>query len=83
MPTIPRFPIHIPYFLNRFRTDDPEEIRVTANQVMSELHRYLRYLGNTTDNDQSNFQIIDGEVETLETDKLGHARVMIRVSCGF
>lgn len=83
MATKPRFPIHTPYFVDRFRTDDPELMRQTLNQVMSELHRYLRYLGDSNDNVQENFEIVDSETGALETGKLGHARVMIRVSVGF
>lgn len=66
MPTTPRHPIHIPYFVDRFRTADPELLRQTLNQVMSELHRYLRYLGDSSDQTMQNFDTLDAEILDLQ-----------------
>lgn len=92
MATKQRFAIHPPYLVNRVRsrialpggdTAEDQTLVETLNQMLSELHRYLRYLRDTEDNNQVNFEDVDGGLETLESDKLGHARVMIRVSMGF
>ncbi len=92
MATKKRFAIHPPYLVNRVRsrvempggeTSEDRTMMDTLNQMFSELHRYLRYLRDTEDNNQENFEDVDGGLETLGTGKLGHARVMIRVSCGF
>ena len=91
MATTKRFTIHVPYLVDRIRTTspqdpklaDPEAIRQSFNQMMSELHRYLRYLNDSSDGTQENFGVVDEDIVVLGTDKLGHARVMIRVSVGF
>jgi hypothetical protein len=43
-----RYAIHPPYLVNRVRTEDLE-LKQSLNTVMSELHRYLRYLTNQVD----------------------------------
>ncbi len=65
MPTTQRYPIHVPYFVDRFRTADPELLRQTLNQVMSELHRYLRYLNDGNDGNQQNFVNVDIDIGNL------------------
>jgi len=47
-----RRPIHPPYFIDRFRSDDPRDLRTTSNTLFSELHRFLRYLLDCFDNVQ-------------------------------
>ena len=56
-----RYTIHVPYLVNRLRSSidlpggekaEDRELTNTLNQMFSELHRYLRYLGDSNDENQ-------------------------------
>lgn len=79
---MPRFTIHPPYFIDRFRSDDPRDLRTTSNTLFSELHRFLRYVLNANDQIQQDLEDIAGEGGGL-SEKEAHAKIMIRVSLDF
>ena len=66
MPATQRHSIHPPYLVNRVRSEEPPEIRKTLNVVFGELHRWIRYVRDTGDNDQANFSILNQEILDLQ-----------------
>lgn len=79
-----RYPIHVPYLVNRVRADDPKKIRDTVNAILEELHRFLRYLQDSNDNTQTILDELTGEgPDSVPTLAEMHAKIMIRVSLDF
>ena len=79
-----RFTIHPPYFIDRFRSADPKELRDTSNTLFAELHRFLRYVLNANDQVQQELDDLTGdEGDGILTEKQIHAKIMIRVSLDF
>jgi hypothetical protein len=77
-----RFTIHPPYFIDRFRSADPKNLRDTSNTLFAELHRFLRYLMDANDQVQQEIEDITGDEGGLNA-KEAHAKMMIRESLGF
>ena len=76
-----RFSIHPPYPVNRLNVTSPESTRTSFNDLMAELHRWMRYM--TDANDLTQVTLGDLSDSAAAAAQGIHAKIMIRVSLDF